>query len=179
MGAERPTFLFDVGSPWCWLAAERINQVLGEVPVWQPVLLPTEPVRRATVEARAAEQSLPAVRWPDPFPFDSRTAMLAAEFARQTGRVVAYSLAAMRQAFLAGRDLSVTDNVLIAAAACEVHPRALLAALEARAVRDGLESATERARGAGIGAVPAVVVGDATFSGADAVEAAAGHPVRS
>src|SRR6059058_5010884 len=32
------TFLYDVGSPWCWLAGERVTHVLGAVPVWQPVL---------------------------------------------------------------------------------------------------------------------------------------------
>ena len=56
--------------------------------------------------------------------------MRAATFAKQTGRTVSFSLAAFRQAFAAGRDLSDPDNVLIAAAACELHPRALLKAVE-------------------------------------------------
>ena len=54
------------------------------------------------------------------------SAMRAAVFAQQTGRVVAFSLAAFRQAFAGGRDLTDTDNVLLAAAACELHPRAVL-----------------------------------------------------
>jgi 2-hydroxychromene-2-carboxylate isomerase len=145
--ADRPVFYFDVGSPWCWIAGERVNHALDEVPEWVPVLAPAaEGVDRPAVEARAKELGLPAVRWPDPFPFDSRTAMLAATFAKQSGRVVAYSLAAMRQAFAAGRDLSVTDNVLIAAAACELHPRALLKGIELRSVRDELEAASRSAQ---------------------------------
>ena len=126
--------------------------MLDEVPEWVPVLAGEAPVDRAAVERRAAELGLPAVRWPEPFPFDSRTAMLAATFAKRSGRAVAFSLAAMRQAFAAGRDLSQTDNVLIAAAACELHPRALLKGIELRAVREELEAASEAA-----GPVPRVL----------------------
>src|SRR5947208_12010835 len=92
------TFLYDVGSPWCWLAAERVAHVLGVVPVWQPVLatglsgggLETD---RAAVDAAAAVQGLPPLRWPQPWPFDSDLAMRAATFAKQAGRAVAFSLA--------------------------------------------------------------------------------------
>ena len=69
----------------------------------------------ASVDAAAPQGAAAPLRWPDPWPFDSELAMLAATFAKQTGRAVAFSLAAMRQAFAGGRDLSVPDNVLIAA----------------------------------------------------------------
>lgn len=168
---EQPEFLYDVGSPWCWLAAERVTHVLGQVPVWQPVLEPERPVvDRDAVERGALEQGLGEVRWPEPFPFDSHTAMLAATFAKQTGRAVAYSLAAMRQAFAAGRDLSVTDNVLIAAAACELHPRAVLKGIESRTVQQALVPAEHE--------LPAVRVGDSIFTGPAAVEQAAGLLLR-
>jgi 2-hydroxychromene-2-carboxylate isomerase len=151
---SRPVFYYDVGSPWCWLAAERT----GGHAIWQPVLLPAaEDVDRAAIEEEAAELGLPPVRWPDPFPFDSEIAMLAATFAKQTGRAVAFSLAAMRQAFNAGRDLSVLDNVLIAAAACELHPRAVIKAIETAGVKDALREATEEARAQGVTTVPSVV----------------------
>jgi 2-hydroxychromene-2-carboxylate isomerase len=161
--AERPVFYFDVGSPWCWIAGERVNHALGQVPEWMPVLgaeLAAEDVDRGEVERRAAELELPAVRWPEAFPFDSRTAMLAATFAKQSGRVVAYSLAAMRQAFAAGRDLSVADNVLIAAAACEIHPRALLKGIELRSVGAALDRATSEAVARGVRELPCVVERD-------------------
>src|SRR3954451_1928357 len=76
------TFHYDVGSPWCWLAGERITHVLGVVPVWQPVLMGPGTVARGAVEAAAAAQDLPAPRWPEPFPFDSELAMRAATFAK-------------------------------------------------------------------------------------------------
>lgn len=105
------------------------------------------------------------VRWPEPFPFDSRVAMLAATFAKHAGRGVAYSLAAMRQAFTAGRDLAVVDNVLIAAAACELHPRAVLKGIEARAVAEALDRASERAAALGVSELPALTDGDEVVAG--------------
>ena len=36
---EQPVFYFDLGSPYAYLAAERIHKVLPVVPVWQPILL--------------------------------------------------------------------------------------------------------------------------------------------
>jgi 2-hydroxychromene-2-carboxylate isomerase len=167
------TFYYDVGSPWCWLAGERIAHVLGVVPVWQPVLLGAGPADRAAVEGAAAAQGLPPPRWPDPYPFDSDLAMRAATFAKQTGRAVAFSLAAMRQAFAGARDLSVPDNVLIAAAACELHPRAVLKGVETASVRDALREATAAAREAGVDELPAVAQGGRVFSGPRAVEEAA------
>lgn len=168
------TFLYDVSSPWCWLAGERAHEVLSVVPVWQPVLFPeAADVDRAAVEAAAVAQGLPAPRWPDPFPFDASTAMLAATFAKQTGRAVAFSLAAMRQAFAAGRSLGVVDNVLIAAAACELHPRALLRAIETATVRDALSEATALAREAGVTSLPAVAVDGRVICGPRSLEEAA------
>jgi 2-hydroxychromene-2-carboxylate isomerase len=133
------------------VAGEQVNHALGAVPEWVPVLV-SEPasVDRDAVEAAAVRHGLPAPRWPDPFPFDSRTAMLAATFAKQSGRAVAFSLAAMRQAFAAGRDLSEIDNVLLAAAACELHPRALLKGLELRTVHEALAEATTAAEELGV-----------------------------
>jgi 2-hydroxychromene-2-carboxylate isomerase len=174
MAVEPPVFYYDIGSPWCWLAGERVHEVLGQVPVWQPVLAsgPADADREA-VERAAAQQGLPAPRWPEPFPFDTELVMRAATFAKQTGRAVAFSLAAMRQAFAAGRDLSVPDNVLIAAAACELHPRAVLAGVETRSVSDALRSATAEAEAFGVKRLPALRAGDELFEGPHAPELAA------
>jgi 2-hydroxychromene-2-carboxylate isomerase len=165
----RPRFYFDVGSPWCWVAGERVNHVLDAVPEWVPVLSATSPgVDRGAVEEAATRAGLPAPRWPEPFPFDSRTVMLAATFAKQSGRAVAFSLAAMRQAFAAGRDLGQTDNVLLAGAACELHPRALLKGIELRSVREELEAASAAAPAD----LPAVVGGGLELVGVDALAGA-------
>ena len=131
-----------------------------EQPEWQPILLgglfkrfdrdswadgPGRDEGIAEVERRAAERGLPPIRWPDPCPGNTLFAMRAATFAKQTGRTVSFALAAFRQAFAAGRDLTEPDNVLIAAAACELHPRAVLKAVETDAVKRALREATDRA----------------------------------
>ncbi len=179
--SERPIFYFGFSSPECWLAAERVNHALGVVPVWTPVRVtdsaavgrrpPAEEL--AALERRATAQGLPAPRLPDPWPDDLDVALRAATFAAASGRVVAFSLAALRQAFAGGRDLSQVDNVLIAAAACELHPRAVLKGVESRSIEQRLEAASDEASDRGVRGVPAIVVGDRVFHGPAVVEDAA------
>ena len=175
-------FYYDLGSPEAYLAAERVNDVLPVVPVWQPVLARELSGSGATggpaldrdgIERRAAAHGLQPFRWPARWPPETETAMLAAVFAQQSGRVVAYSLAAFRQAFAAGRDLGVTDNVLIAAAACELHPRAVLKGIASRSVKERLRAATASAARAGVRTVPTVSVGDTLFEGEARLDQAA------
>jgi len=185
---EPPIFYFDLGSPYAWLTAERIHDVLPVPAVWQPILLGgiwqqtgggswaqtgERDARMAEVERRAADYGLLAVRWPDPWPSSSLAAMRAATFAQQAGRTVAFALAAFRQAFCAGRDLAETDNVLIAAAACELHPNAIVKGIATKSVKDRLRAATEEAAARGVIGVPTVAVGDELFWGDDRLEDAA------
>ena len=184
----RPVFYYDLGSPYSWLAAERINSLFPVVPVWQPILLgglfkrfgrdswangPGREEGMREVERRAAEYGLPAVRWPEPWPGKMLTAMRAAVFAKQSGRAVAFSLAAFRQAFAGGNDLGDVDYVLMAAAACELHPNAVLKGIESRTVKDALRTATDEAAERGVRGVPTVLVGDQVFWGDDRLEEAA------
>src|SRR4051794_41834706 len=81
--------------------------------------------------------------------------MLAATYAKRIGRGVAFSLAAFRQTFAAGRDLGEEETVLIAGAACEMHPSALLKGIELRATAEALSQATEQARSRGGRELPA------------------------
>ena len=189
MGDSRLTFFFDLGSPYAYLAAERVNGLFAEngleAPEWQPVLLgglfkrfergswaetPQRQAGIAEVERRAANYHLPAIRWPEPFPGNTLAAMRVATFAKQTGRTVAFALAAFRQAFAAGRDLSDPENVLIAAAGCELHPAAVLKAMERAGVKDALREATEAAGDLGVKGVPSLVVGDEVFWGDDRLD---------
>jgi 2-hydroxychromene-2-carboxylate isomerase len=188
VSGDRPVFYYDLGSPYAWLTAERIHAVMPEPPVWQPVLLggiwqhtgsgswsltDEREAGIAEVERRAREYGLMEVRWPDPWPSSSLAAMRAATFAQQAGRAVAFSLAAFRQAFCAGRDLAEPDNVLIAAAACELHPNAVTKGIESRSVKERLKAATAAAVERGVVGVPTVAVGDELFWGDDRLEEAA------
>jgi 2-hydroxychromene-2-carboxylate isomerase len=105
--------------------------------------------------------------------------MRAATFAQQAGRAVAFSLAAFRQAFCAGRDLADADSVLIAAAACELHPNAVTKGIESRSVKERLRAATAAAVERGVVGVPTVAVGDELFWGDDRLEEAAAAAARS
>jgi 2-hydroxychromene-2-carboxylate isomerase len=84
--------------------------------------------------------------------------MRVACYAQQIGRVVAFAQAAFRQAYAGGRSLEDPDNVLIAAAACEMHPAAVLRAADMRSVAAQLEATTARAASEGVERVPAIVL---------------------
>jgi 2-hydroxychromene-2-carboxylate isomerase len=184
-----PVFYFDLGSPYAYLAAERVNARFAEAgaqpPEWQPILLgglfkrfgrdswangPGRDEGLRECERRAHAYGLPPIRWPDPFPGNSLLAMRAATFAKEIGRTVSFSLAGFRQAFAAGRDLSQPDNVLLAAAASELHPRALLAAVERDAIKTRLREATEEAGDRGVRGVPSLLVAGQVFWGDDRLD---------
>ena len=124
---------------------------------------------REDVVRRAEALGLQPVRWPAAFPFDSELAMRVATYAREIGRTVPFAQAAFRQAFAGGHDLSDPDYVLIAAAACEMHPRAVLAAAQRESTGEQLRAATAAATAAGVRDVPAVRVGDRVFEGERAI----------
>ena len=186
-------FYFDLASPECYLVAERIlHAVPGPAP-WIPVLARDLPEGEGTpgfrcaheVEAyrdelarRAVALGLQPLRLPPGFPFDSVVAQRAATYALQIGRTVPFALAAFRQAYAGGHDLSNPDAVLVAAAACEMHPRAVLAATERTAVGDQLCAATAAAAAAGVTTVPAVRLGADVFAGPGALERAASMATR-
>ena len=185
---EQPVFYYDLGSPYSYLSAERVQGVLPVVPVWQPILLggiwqqsggqswgvtDERDAGQREVERRAEQYGLMPVRWPEGWPNNTLKAMRVATFAQSIGRTVAYSLAAFRQAFAGGRDLSDVDNILIAAAGCELHPNAILKAIETQSVKDKLRTATAEAYERGVRGVPTITVGDRLFYGDDRLEEAA------
>lgn len=190
-------FYFDLGSPYAYLAAERVSGLFAErglePPEWQPILLgglfrrfgrgswantQERAAGMAEIEHRASAYGLPPIRWPEPFPGNTLAAMRVATYAKQTGRTAAFALAAFRQAFAAGRDLSDPDNVLLAAAACELHPKAVVKAIETSAVKEELRDATEVAGDLGVQGVPSLVVNGKVFLGDDRLEDAAGVALR-
>ena len=196
--AEQPraSFYYDFNSPYSYLAAERIAPVFAEAgaeqPEWVPIsfghLLRTtgrrpwsippegpDPEHLAEVQRRADERGLPEVVYAKGWPVDnySLLAPRAATFAKQSGKAVSFSQAAFRQHFAGGRDLSDIDNVLIAAAACELHPKAVIKGIETEAVKTQLREATEAAIEKGVEGIPTVDVGGELFWGDDQLEIAA------
>ncbi|MEK6326003.1 MAG: DsbA family protein [Actinomycetota bacterium] len=188
----RPLFFYDLGSPYAYLAAERVSGLFAEArrepPEWRPILLGGLFKRfgrdswangegrdqgMREIERRASAYGLPPISWPKPFPGNTLVAMRVATYAKEIGRAPSFSLAAFRQAFAAGRDLTKPDNVLLAAAAAEMHPRAVLSAVERDAVKLKLREATQLAGDLGVRGVPSVVVDEHVFWGDDHLEEAA------
>lgn len=192
---KRATFYYDFSSPYSYLAAERISGLFAEAeleqPEWQPISfghvlrttgrrpwsLPPEgpdPDHLEEVQRRASERGLPKVLYPGGWPMDnySLNPIRAAIYAKESGRVVSFTLACFRQVFAAGRDMSDVDNVLVAAAACELHPNAVLKGIETQSVKDKLRVATDEAIERGVQGIPTVAVGDELFWGDDRLEEA-------
>ena len=190
----RPLFHYDLNCPWSWIAAERISRTFSdagaELPEWRPVagwkLDSSDAPAAGQVEGadleylqlavtrRAAELGLPAPRFPSEWPngADSELPLLAALYAEAAGRVIAVSLAAFRQQFVAGRSLAELDNVLLAAASCELHPRAMSKGMDSTSVARRLEENTRAAGLLGVTQTPAVTVGEAVFEGEEGMDAA-------
>ncbi|HKG39934.1 MAG TPA: DsbA family protein [Conexibacter sp.] len=188
--SERPRFFVDVGSPYAWLAAERVESgVLGSSDVvWEPVLLGAVFAARgwgswsltdareagiAEVERRAAAYGLGPVRWPEPWPGNTLLAMRAAVAACDAGAGRAFLLAALRLGFVDGRDLSDPAAVADAASTAGIEGEALLAAASSPSVKTSLRERTEAAIALGVRGVPSVVVGGQAYWGDDRLEDAA------
>ncbi len=190
-------FYFDLASPLAYLVAERIGARLPGAE-WEPVLarelaggsgasearqrdgelvdrprgaglMAAEP-DGARIESLAEGLGLLAVRWPDDFPFDSERAMKVATYAKSIGRTVAFAQAAFRQAFAAGRSLAEADNLVIAAAACELHPKAVLKGAALGSTKARLADATRAAAAAGVTEVPAIKIGGRVMTGERALQ---------
>ena len=169
------TFYFDVGSPYAYLASERLARIIDQPVAWQPVLLgglfkltgrsswalgdyERRQAGMAEIERRARGYGLPPFRWPDPWPSDYLAAMRAATYALAGGRGREFTHEAFRAAFQRGHELSVVAHVLDAAD---------------RAGLDG--GAVERACERGVFGVPTLAVGDELFWGDDRLEDGAAY----
>jgi hypothetical protein len=108
---EPAVFYYDLNSPYAWLAAERINSVLAEPPVWRPIsyshviqhtgvtpwsVKPGREKQMEEIERRAEERGLPPIRWPEGWPVETvpLTGLRAATFTAELGEVVAFTLCA-------------------------------------------------------------------------------------
>lgn len=184
------TFYFDLGSPFAYLTAERISEVLPEPVIWQPVSLGAlfkltgrsswamgDPDHRqagmAEVERRAYQYGLPAVRWPDPWPTDYLFAMRAATYAFQVGRGREFTLQAFRHAFQHGHDLGIHEQVLQAATDVGLDAHAVSEAATDPEIKLALRTATDTAHALGAFGVPTIAVARELFWGDDRLQDAA------
>jgi len=179
---SRVQFLFDLCSPFSYLAAERVERAFDDV-VWTPACTAsltcssaidpeTLEQQRRYAEQRAAELRLPLV-WPERHPGPVPAAMRAAAYASEQGRGAAFVLAAGRLAFCGGFDLDDPEILAEAAAAAGIGMEGCLQAV-GDVTRDGaIEGAGRRLLAAGADQLPALRVGRALFWGENRVAEAA------
>jgi 2-hydroxychromene-2-carboxylate isomerase len=184
------TFYFDLGSPYAYLAAERLDTLLPEPIEWQPILLGGlfkatgrsswslgDDRRRqagmAEVERRARAYGLPPMRWPDPWPTNYLAAMLATTFAFTVGCGREFTLRAFRSAFQEGAGLSVAERVLEVGGQLGLERDRLEAATQDAEVKRALRAATGAAYELGVIGVPTIAIDDQLFWGDDRLEDAA------
>ncbi len=180
-------FYFDLGSPYAYLAAERLDALPPDQVQWRPVLLGGlfkltgrsswalgDAGRRqrgmTEIERRARTYGLPPIRWPDPWPSDYLFAMRVATFAFRDGRGPEFSRAAFRSAFQRGNDLNLAAHVLDVAAAVGLDRREAEAATGEAGIKQALREATGQAHGRGVFGVPTFAAGDELLWGDDRLE---------
>jgi 2-hydroxychromene-2-carboxylate isomerase len=185
-----PEFFYDFNSPYAYLAAARVDDVLPSPARWRPISFGV--IVRATgkvpwsftdqraagiaeIARRAAERGLPEVLYPEGWPVASyslaplRSALVAEdaglqrEFAREMFGLV----------FAGGRPGSDMDALRTAAARAGLDPDAVLARIEEDDVKARLRAATDEALARGVTGVPTVAVGEQLFWGDDRLEGAA------
>jgi len=182
------TLYFDLGSPYVYLAVERLARFdLGDVRL-RPVSLgalfkytgrsswglgPDREGGMAEVERRAAEYGLPPVRWPEGWPGNYLRANRACVAAEEAGRLEPFVTTALRLAFVEGADLGGEEAYLEAARLVGLDPEAVRVRIEEQELKDRLREYTDAAHASGVVGVPTVQVGETLFWGDDRLEAAA------
>jgi 2-hydroxychromene-2-carboxylate isomerase len=186
-----PTFYFDVSSPYAYLAAQRIDELVP-VPVrWQPIAFgaliieigktpwsltsDTRAAGIAEVERRARERGLPPLAWPPGWPAESYSVvpLRAILVAAERGLHKDLTRALYHRAFVDGVALNRPEVVLEAAADVGLDPEWMEAELERQPIKDALRKATAEAIAHGVTGVPTVAVDGELFWGDDRLEAAA------
>jgi 2-hydroxychromene-2-carboxylate isomerase len=160
-GRAETAFFYDLACPFSYLAAERVERLLGEVE-WIPLTSLGWSTRRrevvelrARAERRAAELHLPLV-WPDRFPARVPGAMRAAVRAGEVGAGARFGLAAARLAFCGGFDLEDPEVLAEAAAAAGLGLDDCLAAAGDRSLDETIEATARGLAARGVTELPAV-----------------------
>lgn len=187
-----PIFYYDTSSPYAYLAACRVDDVLPVSPEWRPVAFGVI-VRQLgkvpwsfsaerqkdfdAISGRAAERGLPDVCYPEGWPAETysltplRVAVLAADEGQDRLRAVTREL--FRTMFVDGQHLADVNAVLDAAERAGMDREAVSAGIGSAEVKDRLRQLTEEALAGGVTGVPTVAVGAQLFWGDDRLEQAA------
>jgi 2-hydroxychromene-2-carboxylate isomerase len=187
---SEPVFYYDFNSPFAYVAAHRVDDVLPVRPRWQPIALAflliyyqREPwsfdVQRRGPTMRECQQRASALglplEWPQGWPRESYSLLplRAAVLAERAGLLREFSRAAFQQHFSSPAGVKELDGVLTAAAAAGLDPDEVREHVGDDDVKLEVKAATEAAIELGVFGVPTVQVGDELFWGDDRLEEAA------
>lgn len=183
------TFYYDFGSPYAYLAARRIDDLIPNAE-WKPIAFPILLAQLGRLESvlerdfaaaldaaapRAAERGLPPLRPPEGWPVQtwSLGPLRAALFAAEQGRLEDFSIAAFDEVFVESRSLADSRNLEAAAAKAGLEPSEVTEAVERPDLKQRLKDHTDEARDRGVTGIPTVLVGDELYWGDDRLEEAA------
>lgn len=187
------TFYYDFNSPYAYLAAERIDDLIPDAE-WKPIAHPfmlhelgrleeamgRDPsVARGICDERAVARGLPPLNPPPGWPAAiwSLAPIRAAVFAAEQGRVREFTRAAYRKVFVEAAPLTDEDNVRAAAREAGLDPDAVMEAVGRPDVKQRVKEHTDEALARGVTGIPTVVVGDEVFWGDDRLDEAAAAAV--
>jgi 2-hydroxychromene-2-carboxylate isomerase len=190
----RAVFYYDTNSPYAYLAAQRVDDLIPGAE-WRPLplgilfraigkrpwsLSDDRPAGQAIVEERAAGRGLPPVRWVEGWPAEvwSFHPLRAALVADERGVQREFARECFRVHFAEGRSLAELPVVLAAARAVGLDPDEVAEQMETASVKERLKALTEEAIALGVVGVPTVVVGGELYWGDDRLEEAAAASAR-
>jgi 2-hydroxychromene-2-carboxylate isomerase len=193
MSTAEPIFFYDLSSPYAYLAAMRMDEVLPIAPRWQPIVFGAilrevgktpwslTPGRRergqGEVARRARERGLPEVRWPPGWPAESysllplRAVLCASELDAEAGKALTLALYTLE--FAHGKALDDIELVIEAARACGLDGEGIRTGVSRAEIKDALRASTTDALSRGVTGVPTLAIGEVLFWGDDRLEDAA------
>jgi len=184
-----PIFYFDFSSPYSYLAAMRIDDLLPTAE-WRPIAFGVvvqrigktpwsfghdKSVTQALIDHRALDRGLPPLRYPEGWPKHTYSVapLRAALVAGQLGLLKEFSRELFRSAFVEGADLRDLGVIDAAAVRAGLFHDEVVSGIQHADIKAKLRADTEEAIERGVSGVPTVVVGDALFWGDDQLEDAA------
>jgi 2-hydroxychromene-2-carboxylate isomerase len=187
---QRPAFYYDVNSPYAYLAACRVDDVLPVRPHWRPIAFGVivkqlgkvpwsfgedREAHFSAISSRASERGLPALRYPDGWPVErySLAPLRAALLAGDEEQLRALSRELFRTMFVDGRDLADVERVLDAAERAGMERDAVREGIESPEIKQRLREQTDEAIAVGVTGIPTVAIGERLFWGDDRLEQAA------
>ncbi len=185
---KKVEFLFDYGSPTCYLAYTQLPALAakhGAEIVWKPILLGG--VHKATGNRSPVEVPAKGVwmlqdlqrfakRYGVPyktnphFPINTLLLMRGAVAMQREGRLLPYSDAIFKAMWVDGLNMGDPQVIGRVLAQAGFDPQALLAAANDEAVKQQLKSETEAAVARGVFGAPVFFVGEAMFFGQDRLD---------